>query len=237
MKNYKHNTPGQISKGYAKTSDTSYQNNQFSKHHRRIISDDLVLEESNNESHIDDVKSKSPSKGEIEVTLNMAFRDLRYITKCGDTENESNFINIISSISQHGKLVWDFGQELVNIIHERVQKEADKYRNDHSKNSIHENLNALKQEIQDLKIDFVTNSKSNSIQRITTNLDEETRAKLLDDKEGKLKYEKRYIAKVSELDTAIREINKLKNTVELLQRQNIDKKIKFEQEVAVQRLI
>ena len=237
MKNNKHNISGQISRGYPKTSDTSHQNDQSSRHHRRIISDDFILEESNNESHINYAKSKPLGQHEVEMALNKAFRDLRYITKCGDSENEFNFINSISSIPQHGKLVWDFGQELVNNIHEMVQKEADKYKSDHSMNSIHENLNALKQEIRDVKIEFVTNSKTNNIQRITSNLDEETRAKLLDEKEGKLKYEERYIAKASELDTAIREIDKLKNTVELLQRQNVDKEIKSEQELAIQRLI
>ena len=236
LKNFKHNTPGQTSKGYAKTSDSSYQNDQFSRHHRRIVSDDLILEE-NNESQIEFAKSKPPSEEHIEAALNKAFRDLRYITKCGESETEHNFIKSISSISQHGKLVWDFGQELVSIIRDRAQKEADRYKSDHSMNSIHENLNALKQEIRDVKIEFVTNSKPSNIQRITTNLDEETRAKLLDEKEGKLKYEERYIAKASELDTALREIDKLKNTVESLHRQNIDKEIRSEQESAVQRLI
>ena len=62
-------------------SDSSYQNEPVSRYHQRMASDDLIMEESNDEQPQIEYADDQAPQSDVELILTNIFKDLRYITK------------------------------------------------------------------------------------------------------------------------------------------------------------
>jgi len=119
-------TDHHFSKVYTRGSEGSNINDQ-SRYHRRIASEDLILEEN---SDVPKIEYDQPEFKNFEVQLTEVLKDMRYILTCCSPSSieDEHFITYNAHAPEHKKQVWFCASEILKNFQKRLDDQADKFR-------------------------------------------------------------------------------------------------------------
>lgn len=115
-------TDKQFSRVYGRASDVSNINDQ-SRMHRRIASDDLILEEN---SDIPRIEYQKPDAADFDADISAILKDLHYILTRSELDpiTEEEFLAYSSHSHRFHKQVWYYANEILKALKKKIEEAA-----------------------------------------------------------------------------------------------------------------